>query len=111
MFTEILPDGDGSDTQSWPLGEWLEVYNNDTSSVDLTGWKLKASNSRSFTIGAYNFPLQSDAVIQPGDVGLIALNGTNSFYLKQTTDIITLVDTNSGIVDTVGGITLLKTCP
>ena len=102
VFTEILPDGDGSDTQSWPLGEWLEVYNNDTSSVDLTGWKLKASNSRSFTIGAYNFPLQSDAVIQPGNVGLIALNGTNSFYLKQTTDIITLVDTNSGIVDTVG---------
>ena len=101
-ITEILPDSEGSDTQSWPLGEWLEVYNNDSSAVDLTGWKLKASNSRSFTIGGYNFPLQIDAVIHPGDVGLIALNGTNSFYLKQTTDIITLVDTNDGIVDTVG---------
>lgn len=102
QFTEILPDSVGSDTQSWPLGEWLELFNNDTEPVDLTGWKLKASNSRSFTIGAYNLPLQLDAIIQPGNVALVALNGTNSFYLKQTTDIITLTDANSGIVDTVG---------
>ena len=102
IFTEILPDGEGSDTQSWPLGEWIEVYNNDSIAVDLAGWKLKASNSRSFTLGGYNFPLQSDAVIQPGAVGLIALNGTNSFYLKQTNDIITLVDSSGGIVDSVG---------
>ena len=101
-FSEILPDGEGSDAQSWPLGEWLELYNNDTMAVDLTGWKLKAANSRSFTLGEYNFPLQSDAIIQPGNVGLIALNGTNSFYLKQSTDIITIVDTNEAIVDTVG---------
>ena len=102
IFSEILPDSEGSDSQSWPLGEWIELYNNDTMAVDLAGWKLKASNSRSFTLGGYNFPFQSDAVIQPGDVGLIALNGTNSFYLKQTTDIITLVDANEGIVDSVG---------
>ena len=101
IFTEILPDGKDSDAQSWPLGEWIELYNNDTSPVDLTGWKLKASNSRSFTLGGYNFPLQNDAIIQPGSAGLIALNGTNSFYLKQTTDIITLVDANLGIVDMV----------
>ena len=63
--------------ESWPLGEWIELYNNDTIAVDLAGWKLKASNSRSFTLGGYNFPFQSDAVIQPGDVGPIALNGTN----------------------------------
>ena len=77
------------------------MYNNDTVSVDLTGWKLKASNSRSFTLGAYNFPLQQDAVIQPGDVALVVLNGTNSFYLKQTSDLITLVDDNAAIVDSV----------
>ena len=102
MFSEILPDGEGSDSQLWPLGEWIELYNNDSIAVDLAGWKLKASNSRSFTLGSYNFPFQSDAVIHPGDVGLIALNGTNSFYLKQATDIITLVDNNDGIVDSVG---------
>ena len=89
IFTEVLPDSFGSDTQSWPNGEWLELLNNDTTAIDLTGWKLKASNSRSFTIDAHNLPLQSDAIIQPGEIALIALNGTNSFYLKQTTDIIT----------------------
>ena len=102
VFTEVLPDSYGVDTQSWPNGEWLEVFNNDSMAVDLTGWKLKASNSRSFTIGAYNLPLQNDAIIQPGEVALIALNGTNSFYLKHTTDIITLTDANAGIVDSVG---------
>ena len=45
-FTEILPDPLGLDSQSWPLGEWVEVYNNDTVAVDLAGWKLKASSSR-----------------------------------------------------------------
>ncbi len=102
VFSEVLPDSNGVDTQSWPDGEWLEVFNNDSMAVDLTGWKLKASNSRSFTIGAYNLPLQNDAIIQPGEVALIALNGTNSFYLKHATDIITLTDANEGIVDSVG---------
>ena len=101
-FTEILPDPLGLDSQSWPLGEWVEVYNNDTVAVDLAGWKLKASSSRSFTLGDYNFPLQNDAIIQPGEVGLIALNGTNSFYFKQSTDIITLVDSTEAIVDVIG---------
>ena len=101
QFSEILPDGIGLDTQSWPLGEWIELYNNDSVAVDLTGWKLKASSSRSFTLGAYNFPLQQDAIIQPAEVALIALNGTNSFYLKQTSDLITLVDDSAAIVDSV----------
>ena len=101
-FSELMPDPEGIETQSWPNSEWLEIYNNDTVPVDLDGWKLKAASSRSFTINAYNFPLQSDAVIQPDEVGLIALNGTGSFYLKASSDFITLVDENSAIVDSVG---------
>ena len=57
IFSEVLPNPEGLDTQSWPLGEWIEVYNNDTMAVDLTGWKLKASNSRSFTLSDDILPI------------------------------------------------------
>ena len=86
IFTEIMPNPLGADTQSWPLGEWIEIYNNDSSVADINGWKLKANN-RTFVIDVYNLPLQSDTLIQPGDVAIIALNGTSSFYLKQSSDI------------------------
>ena len=101
VFSEILPNSEGLDTRPWPLGEWIELYNNDTVAIDLEGWMLKASNSRSFTITASKFPHQSDAIIQAGSVGLIAMSGTSSFYLKEANDIITITDTNGGIVDTV----------
>jgi len=100
-FSEIMPDGVGLDTQDWPLGEWVEIYNNESSPVDISGWKLKAQN-RNYVIDALNLPLQSDTIIQPGDVALIALNGTSSFYLKQSSDIITLVDSIESIVDIIG---------
>ena len=101
IFTEIMADSTGADTQSWPLGEWIEVYNNDLSVADINGWKLKANN-RNFVIDALDLPLQSDTLIQPGDVAIIALNGTSSFYLKQSSDIITIVDSMDSIVDLAG---------
>ena len=101
IFTEIMADSTGADTQSWPLGEWIEIYNNDSSVADVDGWKLKANN-RNFVIDAFNLPLQSDTLIQPGEVALIALNGTSSFYLKQSNDIITIVDSMGSIVDLAG---------
>jgi phosphatidylserine/phosphatidylglycerophosphate/cardiolipin synthase-like enzyme len=101
IFTEIMADSTGADTQSWPLGEWIEVYNNDSSVADINGWKLKANN-RNFVIDALDLPLQSDTLIQPGDVAIIALNGTSSFYLKQSSDIITIVDSMNSIVDLAG---------
>ena len=48
IFTEVFPDAVGSDSQDWPLGEWIEVYNNGTTALDVGGWKLKA-DGRSLT--------------------------------------------------------------
>ena len=102
LFSEIFPNPEGSDTQSWPLGEWVEVYNNDSNVVNIDGWKLKANN-RNFVIDAVDLPLQSDTLIQPGEVALISLNGTSSFSLKNTVpDVITLVDSTDYIVDVIG---------
>ena len=101
-FSEVMPDGVGSDSQPWPLGEWLELRNDGDQAIDVGGWKLQAA-SRTLTLHQYNMPLQSTSVIQAGAVGLIALNGTSSFYLKHTTpDSIGLVDANGAVVDTIG---------
>ena len=35
IFTEVFPDAVGSDSQQWPLGEWLEIYNNGTSALTI----------------------------------------------------------------------------
>ena len=101
IFTEVFPDAVGSDSQQWPLGEWLEIYNNGATALDVSGWKLQAAG-RSLTLHQFNMPLQSTAMIQPGEVALIALNGTTSFYLKHTTpDTITLLDGDGNVVDTI----------
>jgi hypothetical protein len=102
IFTEVLPDGVGSDSAQWPLGEWIEIYNNGTGALDVGGWKLQAANGRSLTLHQYNMPLQADSIIQAGDVAVIALNGTSSFYLKHTTpDSIALIDASGGMVDAI----------
>ena len=101
QFSEILPDAVGADNQMWPLGEWLELHNYGTIDVDVGGWKLQAP-SRSLTLHEYNMPLQSTSVIPAGDVALIALNGTSSFYLKHTSaDSIGLMDMAGATVDTI----------
>ncbi|MBT7263288.1 MAG: hypothetical protein HN883_05210, partial [Euryarchaeota archaeon] len=101
IFTEVYPDGVGSDSQQWPLGEWLEIYNNGTTALDVGGWKLQSSG-RSLTLHQYNMPLQATSMIQPGEVALIALNGTTSFYLKHTTpDSIILIDGDGNMVDSI----------
>ena len=101
IFTEIFPDAVGSDTQQWPNGEWIEIYNNGTMALDVGGWKFQAAG-RSLTLHQFNMPLQATSVIQPGEVGLIALNGTTSFYLKHTTpDSIIMIDASGNTVDAI----------
>ena len=100
-FSELLPDAVGSDSQMWPMGEWIELYNYGTMDVDVAGWKLQAA-SRSLTLHEFNMPLQDTTVVKGGEAVLIALNGTSSFYLKHTSsDSIGLVDISGAAVDTV----------
>ncbi|GIR75706.1 MAG: hypothetical protein CM15mP78_04050 [Candidatus Poseidoniales archaeon] len=100
-FSEILPDAVGSDSQTWPNGEWIELYNYGTMDVDVAGWKLQAA-SRSLTLHEFNMPLQDTTVVKAGEAALVALNGTSSFYLKHTSpDSIGLVDASGSAVDTI----------
>ena len=93
-ITEVLPDAVGSDSASYPNGEWIEIQNMGTEEVDVAGWRFSAT-SRTLILHQYNMPAKSDTVLQPGETVLIALNGTSQFYLKHTTpDQIFLYDGN-----------------
>jgi len=53
VLNEFLPNPDGvaygfdfgSDSDDMPQGEWVELYNNSTEAVDLTGWYLRDSTN------------------------------------------------------------------
>ena len=93
-ITEVLPDAVGSDSASYPSGEWIEIQNIGSEEVDVAGWRFSAAG-RTLILHQYNMPAKSDTVLQPGETVLIALNGTSQFYLKHTTpDQIFLYDGN-----------------
>ena len=39
-INEVIPNPNGWDDAAYPNGEWLELYNQGTVDVDLTGWKV-----------------------------------------------------------------------
>ena len=55
-------------TKADPFDEWIELYNNIGSSIDLTGWKLQSSDA------------------DGPDIELVGSIGANSFYLIERTD-------------------------
>ena len=100
-FNEIFPNAVGNDTASWPDGEWVELINNGNQSVDIANWHF-TSGSRNFNINAHQLPLKTDTIIHPGEVSLVAINGSQGFYLKNTnSDTIELRDSANQIISTI----------
>ena len=49
-------------------GEWIELYNADSQSVNLRGWQLR-------DLGSDHYPIVVDLVIEPGQYVVLARNG------------------------------------
>ena len=100
-FNEILPDAVGNDTSTWPNGEWIELKNIGNQSVDIANWHF-TSGSRNFNINPHQMPFKSDTVIQPGEVFVVAINGSQGFYLKNTNpDTIELRDSSNQLISSI----------
>lgn len=100
-FNEIFPDAVGNDSSSWPDGEWIELKNTGNISVDLTNWKLTAG-PRTFSLSADQLPLRNDAMLNPGEIALVAINGSQGFYLRNTNpDTIELRDHTNQIISSM----------
>ena len=100
-FNEIFPDAVGNDTDSWPNGEWVELINTGNQSVDIANWHF-TSGSRNFNINVIQLPEKDTTIVNPGEIFVVAINGTQSFYLKNTApDTIELRDTTNQVISVV----------
>ena len=98
---EIMPNPFGNDENAYPQGEWVEILNYGSDAIDIAGFKLKAS-SRTLTLDSNRLPYTNDTVLQSGQVALVSLSTSSSFYLKNSgQDSLALVTSNDYIVDSV----------
>ena len=100
-FNEIFPNAVGNDTDQWPNGEWIELINTGNQSVDIANWHF-TSGSRNFNINEYQMPMKSNTIVAPGEIILVAINGSQGFYLKNTNpDTIELRNSMNQIVSSI----------
>ena len=53
IISEVMPNPWPSfDNASWPGGEWVEIYNNGNSGIDVSGWTLTDSAGNVLTMNA-----------------------------------------------------------
>ncbi len=72
IINEILPNPKGSDTAAPPQGEWIELYNQSSQKINLTGWKLDDLISS----GSKSYVIDSEIFIEPNEYLV--------FYYEQT---------------------------
>ncbi|MAD52082.1 MAG: hypothetical protein CMF79_05840 [Candidatus Marinimicrobia bacterium] len=91
-------------------GEWFEIYNNDTISIDLAGWRIADSEDNLHEIQTVSI----EFYINPGDYLVLGRNvdntvnggytadyGYSSFQLSNSEDEIFLVDNENRIADEI----------
>ncbi|MFA5789347.1 MAG: lamin tail domain-containing protein, partial [Candidatus Gracilibacteria bacterium] len=84
ILNEFLPNPIGRDKALKPGGEWVELYNMGSSSVDVAGWTLyDESDSHKLLITTTNTDTGS-TVIAPGGYLVVYRNGSSNFSLDNT---------------------------
>ena len=102
-ISEVMPNPDGTDSDPWPAGEWVELIA--MSNIgDLSGWKLIDSSGRSADIDGYVFTDTNDSVeniltIEQGGVVLFSASSVSSWSMKNTNGGIFLRDPDGIDVD------------
>jgi hypothetical protein len=86
------------------VGEWIELYNTTGVDVDITGWKLKDMGA-STTIGNLTIPALSYLLFcrssDPAENGGLTVDGTFSFTLNNSNEVITLTDADDVVINAV----------
>ncbi len=102
FISEVLSDAVGNDTSTWPSGEWIELVNTGNTSVDLYGWTLVAGGNKQMEITAERIIGQSNTSIAAGDYVVVAINGSSSFYLRNSNgDSLALQDDTNNVVHSI----------
>ena len=84
FINEVMPDPLGTDTSSWPNGEWVELLNSGNETIDLTNWALIAGGNKVFELNANRIVNMNNLSLEAGAFALIAANGSSSFYIRNS---------------------------
>ena len=99
---EVIPNPMGNDSRNWPDGEWIELYNNGSIEVNLSGWGMSL-DSGDYTNNLLDFAINFDAdneqdwILQPDEYLLLGLNSTDNFVLRNNADELTLRRPNGSV--------------
>ncbi|RAH16566.1 MAG: hypothetical protein CMB56_000540 [Methanobacteriota archaeon] len=102
---EVLPNPMGDDSRAWPNGEWIELYNNGSNSVNLSGWGMfleSGDNSNNLLNFVINFDERNegDWTLESNEFLVLSLNGSTSFSLRNSGDKISLKRSDGSLAHT-----------
>ncbi|MGY8701755.1 MAG: lamin tail domain-containing protein, partial [Candidatus Poseidoniales archaeon] len=84
IINEVMSNPSGADTSAWPGGEWVELWNIGNDSIDLDGWKLQAGGNKNYALTSERILNKENTSIEPGEYLVVFMNGSSSFYLRNT---------------------------
>ena len=100
-INELMPNADGSDQGIFPQGEWIELLNTGSSSVNLEGWTIVDIGGWSHPINEnswigfadlltpYHLEAGAYAVIAENEIGTLRLNNAGeTVFLKDPQDVV-----------------------
>ncbi len=91
IFNEILPSPEGADAEN----EWIEIFNQNNSAIDLSGWKIKDSKG---TVVTYSFPTSTKII----GLGYLVISRKESkITLNNDEDSLTLTRPDGKTADTI----------
>ena len=101
LINEVMPNPFSTDSKPAPDGEWIELYNNGTDSVNLTGWSLIAGGFSIIDINEDSRPnATDDNILQPDGYMLVWRNGS-TFRMGNAAEQLALRDAFDRTVDMV----------
>lgn len=82
VLNEFLPNPVGADNAAMPNGEWVELYNNGTASVDVNNWVLyDVNDTHDLVVNAGNTNT-GGTIVAPSGFLVVYRNGDGGFELN-----------------------------
>jgi len=105
VINEFLPDPEGSDSDSMPAGEWVELYNMRDEEVNVSGWVLYDSEDDNELYIETTNTDTGDTIIPVDGYLVVYRDGDGDFALGNTGDSVRLYDgypvADSNLIDEV----------
>ncbi len=95
VLNEILANPEGNDDQGGLQGEWVELYNNGATAIDLAGWYVKDLAGHTVTTSPAT-TMNSQTIIYPNSWMVLFMGGE---ILNNTGDTVTLYNASGVSLD------------